>query len=59
LYPSSISVVRASKGLTSAAHLEAAEAIYSANDFDITVPTSLELFRQQLTAPLFVFQVWD
>lgn len=34
-----------------------AEAVFGANDLSIEMPTYAELFKQQIAAPLFVFQV--
>ncbi|KAL9057461.1 MAG: hypothetical protein Q9162_002298 [Coniocarpon cinnabarinum] len=47
-----------SRGIDSKAELERIQHHYSDNQFDIPVPTFVELFKEHAVAPFFVFQVF-
>ncbi|EIN05518.1 endoplasmic reticulum Ca-transporting P-type ATPase [Punctularia strigosozonata HHB-11173 SS5] len=60
-YPSSrkppLSTYQVPKGLTSS-ELASAASLYGKNEFNIPVPSFLELFGEHATAPFFVFQIF-
>ncbi|KAJ1973582.1 putative cation-transporting ATPase 1 [Dimargaris xerosporica] len=61
-YPShghpSLGKFQTSRGLNTAADVEAATNVYGHNRFEIPIPTFQELFKEHAVAPFFVFQIF-
>ena len=54
----SLATFQKSRGLTTAAEVEAVHQHYGDNTFDIPVPGFIELFKEHAVAPFFVFQIF-